>query len=297
MNILIFTDLHIKDRDKKEIERVTEEIITLSNETGATEVWSLGDTFDVVNPSPTELDLFASFLKKLNKKMVILSAMSHESISPENSVLNHFGVILPSIKIVPNSYIYEYSKSTKFLLGHYTLKESSKGFGADMSVKELEKYKYVFLGHQHSYQNIKNVYHLGSVRYIRFDEVNDQKKYVGLLEISEMEKTFKLIPLKTPYPMLDVVYQNEESLSKIKADTKVRVIINTFEDFKAFSAISNKYKEKFIDFRIKTNFTTIKTEVKEEQKIQAKDFTSSLKEYLVKSGIDKEIVSAILEEV
>jgi DNA repair exonuclease SbcCD nuclease subunit len=118
-----------------------------------------------------------------------------------------------------------------------------------MGIGDLAKYDKVFLGHQHSPQEIvkNNIYHVGSVRYVSFNEVND-KKHVVLLEDDKL--TF--IPLKHTIKMVDVT--DVTLLEQIPERTKVRVIFNSFEDYKKNASYVNKIGKRFFLFKVKMNF-------------------------------------------
>jgi len=221
--ILIVSDFHIREKDLEEIELVFSEILSIKEKEGIQEIWIPGDIFDTTKPNPLELDCFSRFIKKFDSA-IIISAKSHETISAEQSVLNHFSILNPQYKVYYNQHIVEYTSKTKFLLGHYFLQESLVNIGAEYSLKELkDKYRFIFLGHQHFYQELaENAFHLGSVRFIRFDEVKYPKKYIGILEIGDLDKSFTKIPLKTPYPMIDIILRktrgnlmNNNELDKI----------------------------------------------------------------------------------
>jgi hypothetical protein len=144
---MILGDIHIKEKFLEEIELVFSEILSIKEKEGITETWILGDVFDTVKPLSSELDSFSRFIKNFDSA-IIISAKSHETISAEQSVLNHFSILNPQYKVYYNQYIVEYTSKTKFLLGHYFLNESLVNEGAEHSLKELEnKYKFIFLGH------------------------------------------------------------------------------------------------------------------------------------------------------
>ena len=204
MNILIFSDLHINKNELQECSIVLDEIRMLCNSFNVNTIIDLGDTFDTTKPTAKELDLFCNFLKKLNIPTIIISAQSHESVSLEESILNHFEILNNNIKVVK-----EYNDTNYMLCGHYTLKESNINYDAAKSLTELSQYRFVFLGHQHSFQVIKpNICHIGSCRYIDFAEVKDNKKVVCLIEnYKQNNENVHFLSLKTPYSMKDIHLQ------------------------------------------------------------------------------------------
>src|SRR5574343_1497390 len=139
MNILFFTDLHITDDSLKECELILDEILMLCEKYKVHTVYNLGDTFDSLKPSSLALDLFSNFIKKLNCPMVLLVANSHESETQTISIVNHFGILSDSIKIVK-----EYKEGGKLYCGHFIVNESKAiPNGGTVSKKDLSSYKYV----------------------------------------------------------------------------------------------------------------------------------------------------------
>jgi len=311
MNKLIFTDLHIKKSELIECGLVLDEIITLCNKYNVDEVYDLGDTFDILKPESECLDLFSNFIKKLNKPLVVLAANSHESTTPEESVINHFGILHPNVKVVK-----EYIDKEHMYCGHFTLLESQISYGANKRAEDFKRYKYVLLGHQHSLQAIgKNILHLGACRYIDFAESQDKAKVVLLVEnYNETNEKNHLLALKSVYPMKDVYLDPKgekvplgASLTKSEGElrviltqldpkTKVRVI---FKDFDTYSKVINSlsaYKSKFVLFAEKKDFI-----ISDITLIAAKTETLSLKDslcqYLVKTKVNDIIKKILLEEI
>lgn len=310
MNLLVFSDLHIKKSELTECALVLDEIITLANKYNVDTVYNLGDTFDVLKLESECLDLFSKFITKLNKPLIVLAANSHESTTPEESVMNHFGILHPSVKIVK-----EHIDESYLYCGHFTLTESCISYGATRTAEDYKKYKYVLLGHQHSLQAIgKNIMHLGACRYIDFAESQDKAKVVLLIEnYKGTDETNHLLGLKTPFPMKDVyldpkgekvplraaLAKSEEEfkaiLDKIPPKTKVRVI---FKDFDTYSKVINSlstYKSKFVLFTEKKDFiisdTTLIT-AKSEMNIK-----ESLVKYLEDNKVPEDIKNILLGEI
>jgi DNA repair exonuclease SbcCD nuclease subunit len=136
--------------------------------------------------------------------MIIIAAQSHESTTPEESILNHFGVLNNNVKVVK-----EYTDTTHMLCGHFVLNESKINYDAKKSKEEFKDFKYVFLGHQHTFEIIKpNICHLGSCRYIDFSEVDDLKKIICIIQdYNEKMEQIHFSGLKSPYPMKDIQLQ------------------------------------------------------------------------------------------
>ncbi len=311
MNIIVFGDIHIKKSELAECSLVLDEIVSLCNKYHVDQVIDLGDTFDTLRPESECLDLFAKFVKKLERPITIISANSHESSTSEESIVNHFGILSEGVKVVK-----EYIDESYLFAGHFFLNESNVNYGASRNAEEFKKYKYVFLGHQHTLQAIgKNIMHLGASRHIDFAETQDKAKVILLIEDykSDTEKNH-IIALKTPYPMREVyldpkggkapqnssVAHSEEEfkaiLDKIAPKTKVRVIFKDFHSYTQVIPILINYKTKFVVFKEKKDFI-----ISDNTLIGAKTETVNLKQslmkYLESNKIPNEIKNILLEEL
>jgi DNA repair exonuclease SbcCD nuclease subunit len=205
-NILLYSDLHITQSCLKECSIILEEISMLANKYKIDTLINLGDTFDGLKPSSSELDIFATFIKNNNdKKHIIIAASSHESETNEISILNHYGILTNNVQIVK-----EYKDESHLFCGHFFLKESNKNFGAKLSKENFKNYLYVFLGHQHSYELLKpNVCHLGSSRYVDFAEADDKQKIVAIISDYGTEaEQVHFLKLKSPIPMKEFILKN-----------------------------------------------------------------------------------------
>ena len=307
MNILLFSDLHLKKSELQECKLVLEEIGMLCNQYKVDKVINLGDTFDSIRPASECLDMFSTFINRLNRPMIILAADSHESTTESESILNHFEILHPNVTVIK-----KYMDEVYMYCGHFVLNESKLNYGAKLGKKDFKQYKYVFLGHQHSHQIIKpNICHLGSCRYIDFAEVNDKAKVVCLIEnYKAKNEKCHFLALKSPYPMIDVSYaqkaspegsetklsaQNEAYMDNLDPFSKVRCI---FKDFKSYAQVINnldKYKEKFILFKIKQDFLVNDTVIATKQKTQ--NLKESLVTYLEENKTDTDIKNILLKEV
>jgi DNA repair exonuclease SbcCD nuclease subunit len=309
MNFLIFSDLHIRPRDLKECSSILDEILTLCNEHKISQVFNLGDSFDGLYPTSPELDLFSNFLMNLNKPMTILAADSHESTTFEDSIMNHFGILVNNVKIVK-----AYRDRDELYLGHFIVKEAKKGkFGATVSKDELKNYKKVFLGHQHSNEELGNVIQVGSVRWVSFDESEDKAKYVYIIKDygQTSEKTLK-IALKSPILMKSIYLSQttdkvtgsefetftvglaRQYLDSLESQTKVRVIYKDFQAFKEFLPYYKNYEDKFILFKDKKEFLSKPSiEIAKKEKIPIEE---ALKKWMIEKNIDPEIQQILLEK-
>lgn len=321
-NVLIFSDLHINQSSLKECASILEEISALANKYQVDTLISLGDTFDSIKPSSLELDLLANFIKKLNKKLIIIAADSHESTTKEESILNHFGILSDRVKILK-----EFKDNNHLYCGHFSLKESSKNYDAKISKEALKNYAYVFLGHLHSYEIIKpNICYLGSSRYVNFEEAKDKYKIVALITDydSDTEKVH-FLSLKSPKPMIELnlgknqqnppiqdltnpkkvvsrasyskIAPLEEALAQLDPKTKVKVKILDFESFREFLPIISKYETKFEVFKYETNFEVIteKGEISTQKELSS--FKESFLKWLNNQSIDLKITEILQKEI
>ena len=208
-NILIFSDLHINQSSIKECIMILEEIGMLVNKYNVDTLINLGDTFDCLRPTSQEMDIFATFIRRLgnDKKHIILAADSHESTTKEQSILNHYGILTDNVLIVK-----EFKDDNHLLCIHDSVKESPVNFDAKHSSREYKDFFYVFAGHIHSYYVLKpNFCGLGSCRWVNFSEVNDKYKIVALISDYNSEREqVHFLKLKSPIPMIEVILKNEK---------------------------------------------------------------------------------------
>jgi DNA repair exonuclease SbcCD nuclease subunit len=99
-NVLFFSDLHITQSSLKECILILEEIGSLVTQCNVDTIIDLGDTFDSLKPNSIELDVFATFIRRINRKIIILAANSQESTTQEESILNHYGILSKNVVIV-----------------------------------------------------------------------------------------------------------------------------------------------------------------------------------------------------
>jgi len=332
-NILIAGDLHIDLSSLEECSNVLNEQKELIKKYNVDTYISTGDNFDNVKPTSKELDLFASFLKKINIPSIIISAQSHESETPEDSILNHFGILSNAITIVK-----EYHDENKLFIGHFGLKESKiNKFGATHFAQEFKKFRWVVLGHFHSFEQIgKNCVQLGSSRWVDFSEAQDKIKVVLLIENYDTDNpTCHFMPLLSPIPMIDIeLHQKTDSLPKnepikdpveakkvpemnqkqaqlpikmtdvgqlcsyldqLPEKTKIRIIFKDYNGWLEFLPLYQKYKNKFTILRDKKDF------IMSNNLVIPKNENVSLKESLIdwmeKNNVDEKIKSILLGEI
>jgi len=307
MNYLFFGDLHIIEKDLVECSTILQEITSMIKQYKVDKLIITGDTFDKLNPTPAEFDLFASFIRDIKIPAILLVANSHESISKDESVLNHFGILNDTLAVVKN-----YIDENHLFVGHFIVNESKKNYGGSIPKKNLAKYKYVILGHGHSFDEVRpNIIQLGSSRYVDFAEVNDKVKVVALAEnYKEDKEKWHFIGLKTPILMKDIIVAKTENeakkafsaskaiafLESCPERMKIRVC---FQDFDSYYSIINdleRFRAKFSLFREKKDFLIASTN----QfciSTETKTLKESLCNYLKEKKIDEKIINILMEEV
>ena len=326
-NILLYSDLHITQSSLKECILILEEIGMLANKHNCDTLINLGDTFNSLKPTSSELDVFATFIRRLNKKIIILAANSHESETEQQSILNHYGILSNNVTIVK-----EYKDGNHLYCGHFSIKESTCNYDAKLSKEDFKNYLYVFLGHIHSFQIIKpNIVHLGSSRYVSFDESKDKQKVVALISDygTENEKVH-FLKLKSPIPMIQLelcqntllggsndpenqkksISEGESALNprqnkalsdllakldQLDPKTKVRIVYKDYESYREFLPYYQKYEDKFVLFKDKKDFIISNNlVVAKQENITLKE---SLINWLEKNKVDEKIKQILLEEI
>ena len=307
-NILIAGDIHIREKELEECTLVLKEIAELIKTHNIDQLILTGDTFDVVKPTSREIDVFANFIKEINISIIVLAAQSHESTTPEESIINHFGILVDKIKVVKM-----YTDEHNLLVGHFIVNESTKNYGGTISKTTLKAYKFVVLGHGHSHEIVKpNICQLGSVRYVDFAESKDIAKYVSVyLNYRSDKEKWGFIPLKTPYAMKDLIIaknaqptlgnkqieaQNWQSvIEQLNAKTKLRIIFRDFESYYSNINDLQRFKDKFVLFSVKKDFLVEETILT--SKVETHSMKDSLKNYLEQNKINEEIKRILLEEI
>jgi len=324
---MFFGDIHITERDIPEITDIFSEILILKDKYSISGIIITGDSFDTTKPTSKELDFFSNFLRKLNTPVTILAANSHESTTPEESVLNHFGILHDKVFICK-----EYIDAPHLFVGHFGIKESLLTYGGTVSKSDLKQYQNVILGHFHNHELIKpNIMQLGSVRWVYFGEdPNIPKKVAICHNYNSGDKQWSIIDLKSPYPMINIeLYKNNDFkeskatilpknvqpaspgkesqaqindipnllayLDKLYPKTKVRVIFKDYSLYREFLPYSTKYKEMFFLFKERKDFV-LDIALKSPQ-----SETTSLKDSLIKymdiNKVPEEIKQTLLKEI
>lgn len=267
--ILIIGDIHIESSAIPEIETIINEIVEIK----ADRVIQVGDFYHRNRPNPEELKFgteVACVLKDKYKDVMILSGNGIHDFVNGFSVIEYLKYL--GIRIEKDEYVFDNN-----LYGHYMLHCSPHAFGSGKKgIKDLKKYSYVFLGHDHQPCELKKnkIWHIGSIRYVSWNESEDPFKRVMVLEDNKV----KSIQLKSPIPMVEV--SSIEELDQIEPYSKVRWTINTFIELKNSAEIIKKYKDKFEEFKVKVDIQ------KEETKPQEQVDNRKLKDLIYK-GIDE----------
>jgi hypothetical protein len=288
--ILTFADPHIEESNIEELDKVFNEILNYFNKD--THIICLGDYYHKNRPTAKEIEFgskwsskFMNFFKNFTMLRGNHTMVNFKENNSSVEYMKYFGVSVLEDIVINNIYF-----------GHKMTEKSDMFFGIDIPTEaryeiktaDLLKYDISLLGHQHAYQEIdKAIYHIGSIIYTTFNEINVAKKYI--FKINEKDKTIEKIELKTPYPMVEVSSVNE--LNKYEYNTKVRLIFKTFEDFKNNISKATQYKNKFITFKIKCDF---------DKTIQIIDEKQSSKEDIILKWInsikDKDVREELIKE-
>jgi DNA repair exonuclease SbcCD nuclease subunit len=328
MNLMFASDFHILESELLEINEIFAELLILKDKYSINKIIIPGDSFDSIKPTSKELDCLSNFFKNLNIPIILIAANSHESTTPEDSVVNHFGLLNEKIYVCK-----EYIDEERLFVGHFGVKESTLGYGGTVSKTDLRKYKNVVLGHFHNHEIIKpNIMQLGSIRYVDFGEDKNIKKRIAIcLNYGETDQKWLILALNSPYSMIDIeltknstsITSNDASktknivptssgkrncasflsisditayLDKLDSKIKIRVIFNNYDLWREFLPLSDKYKDKFFLFKEKKDFL-----ISEHSLAKAKNEMTSLKEslknYLEKNKVEEEIKKIILEEI
>ena len=270
MTTLIFTDPHISESALPELEEIFKEIFKQN----ADRLVMGGDFYDKKRPTAKEIIFgtkWAHFFKKKFGKVVFLRG-NHDRTENVSAIdyLEYLGIEIVDDYIFDGAYV-----------GHFMTNKSLYEYGtAQKTVEELGKYEFVILGHQHSYQKLdKSIIHLGSVRYVNFNEVIDSCKYV-MLNFGRAQ--WQRMKLDSPIPMKDV--KSVKELTKQKdTNIKIRLVISSYEQFKEEINDIAQYKNKFKEFKVKLDF---KKTIQANNQQKTQNDQKKLKDIL-REGIEK----------
>ena len=279
---LIIADPHIVELALLELEGIFNEIYQQE----ADKLIILGDYYNSKKPNAKEILFGTKWAVKFKEKYknVIFLRGNHDRTQDVSAIdyLQYFGISIVDERVD------EYNN----YFGHFMVEGSKFEYGTyKYTIKQLAHYNMVFLGHQHSFQAIKDhIWHIGSVRYVGFNEVCDKSKY--LLKLGEKPE---FIPLKSPIPMKDVKSITE--LPYIEANTKVRMVISSFAQFKKEINEIPKYKDKFVEFKLKLEFgDKIIAGDNKDIKREKKNLTQLITQYIEKIA-DKDVKELLKKQM
>ena len=289
MKKLIFTDPHIEEKALDELDVIFNEIYNTKEEADA--LYMLGDYFEKKKPTPREILFGTKWAVKFKKKFknVLFLEGNHDRTEDFSTVdyLEYLGIKIVSELTEDN-----------IMFGHFMTNKSMMDYGTHRyTVTQLKKYDLVLLGHQHQPQKIdNNIIHLGSIRYTSFNEVQDKCKFYYILEDTKLKE----IPLKTPIKMYEISPKDcedytEEALSKIPNKSKVRVVYTNYEIFKSEINNIQRWKDKFLELKIKLDFDKPKVELKDtkEQKKLVEILEEGIKK--IKDKDVKKLIQEVIE--
>ena len=287
--MLIIGDPHIEERNLDELEKTFTEIYAYSD---AREIICLGDYYHSKRPTPKELEFGTKWTKKfsdISLQFFILYG-NHPAINEQESSINYLIYINDNIGIRNDLLIgdcYFAHKMTEKSEMYFGLGESTLSKYL-VNTKDLKKYGFTFLGHQHKFQKIdENIYHVGSCIFNSFGELNHNKKYISLVTPEKVE----FVELQSVIPMMEVFSINE--LDKVNQKTKVRLTIKSFDQFKKEINFVKNLKNKFCQFKLKLDFQ------KEITKVEFKKDSNKFKQLIenwLKNIKDEEIKQELKNE-
>ena len=285
MTKLIFSDPHIDEKSIPELDSVFAEIC---EDFPADELIMCGDYYEKKQPTTREVLFGTKWAKQFKQRYekVIFLRGNHDKTEDISAIdyLQYLGITI----------VNDYTDECNNYFGHFMVVGSRLEYGtAKCSLTDLKTKARIILGHQHSFQTLAdNAYHLGSIRYVNFNEAKDTDKFIAKIDD---KNEIHFIPLSSPMPMYDV--NSIEDLSTIETGmVKVRLIINSFNQFKREIDIISKIKHKYNVFKIKLNFE------KSTNPIEAKKIDVKIKKLdeVLREGIDKikdKDVKKLLKEV
>ncbi|MHA1437948.1 MAG: metallophosphoesterase [Promethearchaeota archaeon] len=264
--MIIFTDPHIEEKYLDELDDVFKEIYTKGVK--GEEMVMIGDYYERVKLTPKELFFGTQWAWKFAQKFKTTFVIGNHGLAGGESIILYLKFV--GINVIPE-YLAEVG-GKKVYFGHFMTNKSLFEYGSSaITVKEVEKKAdYILLGHQHNPQELSpTVFHLGSCRYVNFNEVRDkEKQYATVDDFGKL----MFYPIKSATQMKDV-YSSDE-LSDILPNTKVRMVIKSYEQFKKEINGLAQWRDKFIEFKVKLDFekskasTQVKREIKKEQSLE-----------------------------
>jgi len=285
MKRLLVGDPHIDEESISEIREIFEEISSYE----ADELYILGDFYDKKHPTSKEIHFgtgLITFLKTIYPQVYLLKG-NHDQLDTNISSIDY-------LEWLPTKILSDEVKIGDILLGHFFVDKSEKAFNNfRYKLEDLEKqYKLIILGHQHSFQILsKQAYHLGSIRYVSYGEVYDKCKKI--LIIDDFDNSLEFKELEDVIPMVEVT--NSADLDKLEPRTKVQLLINNFDTFKKEINTFGKWKDKFVKFKVKPNYSLLHNIDSKKLETKILDWKESFNKWL--NNIVDEDIKKELKEV
>lgn len=270
MKTLLFTDPHIKENALEELGKIFQEICSYK----ADRLIMLGDYFNNNKSTPSEIYFGAYWAKKFTKhfKEVVFIKGNHDVLRKNSAVdfMSLFGIEVVDTYVDEDNNFY----------GHFMLQESPNNYESNKSLADYKQYNNIFLGHEHTPFQYKNMYHIGSCRFCHFNETSTECKYVYIIN----GDSIKYYNIGTAILMLDV-YDIERLKRIVNSGQKykVRYIFNSLEEYqKNYSTV--------IDLLNNPNIVTGKTKI---------DFTNEIANLSINQIDDdiKSIIESCIEEL
>ena len=289
MKVAVYGDLHITEKSIPEIKEIFEEIYFNKD---FDRVIFLGDCFNRKSPTSKEIDFFTWLITEMLKKgeVDIVVGNHEESAKTTNALqyLQHIGVTL-------------HQGESLVMLGKFKLGighcffDQGEEFCRDgrFKVEELsKKYDLTLFGHFHKFHKYcDNVYHLGSIRRISFNELEAGVPKYAILTPESGSVDF--CDVQTAIPMAEV--DSVSKALKMPPRTKLRLVFKSFEKYLKNVNKLPELKKKFHTFKIKHDYTQ-KVEKKKVVK-KGKSFSDIFNKFLKETVKNKEVKNLIQESL
>ncbi len=280
------------------------EVCEIGKEHNISDFGQMGDWCDRSRLEAKELYHFVSEAIKLKKNFQNVFGIegNHDKFDNQISIISFLNLI--GIRIFPGDELYLKTPFGNILLGHWFIDKSKDSFGThhkynfDDLTKRKPKFDYCFLGHQHDYQKIENIYHIGSARYVSFGENSEMKKKFVILN----KEGLKFIDLKSVIPIYNV--SSIKELEKVPARAKVRYTFKSFsslkDDMKKVEILKPKFHffKKKIDFSVQSDFKKIEVKT-DSPKLNNKEIVYSwlnqLKDNELRNILEEEFKKELLK--
>lgn len=291
--VLILGDIHTRENAFEELKAILTEVFYNQKE-NISAVWLLGDVFDRKHPSNKEIDFVTEHLYAMSQHCpVTIVTGNHDDVTALDSALNytrHFG-----IKLIRHHGTISLNDKTIYL-GHHFVDKSDEFLKNDKyKVADLAKFDFALLGHDHRFLCYKeNVINMGSVRRINFGEVNYHPCTYALLYPETLAIEF--FTVESIIPMVEV--KSLKEALKYDSQVKIRLIIESFEEYLRVLPKLPDLEQKFYIFKVKHDYSqqVTKKDLKRVQR-KGKSFEEIFKKFLMEKVENKEVRTFIEESV